>query len=922
MGGAGAFSEPDTGWRMMLHTIRSDAEAHGRISPTGTVSVRHGESQAFAVLPDANFHVADVLVDGVSAGPLSQYVFTNIVENHTIRASFVTNIPPMIGLAVSPVIGSATLRVEFDFSGSFDPDGIISRCGVDKTGDGVFDIEGNGTAKIMVEYAEPGVFQAQARVFDNDGAVASTSVTITVLGTGPVADLEVIPDNGDAPLTVSLIGTNSTAGAGHHIQKYLFDFNGDGVYDCMSTTGMVTWTYRGAGTNMATLTVVDDMGLQARDSVLVTVRPAPMPPPIVTLSAAPASGTKPLNVVFTANATGGGSISSYQWDLNCDGSYELQTVYPVVTGLYQKVGTFLPRVTAMAESGLTGSGCVTVQVSKASGLRTWIMPPKDGAHIWGNAVSLMGHAESASRVTQVQYQYKRSDTNVWQNLGSAFIPPPSAYDLTWDVTTLSQADYDLRTVATDEGGGMATSEVVKVTVDPDAGWNVGGTSEGQHGGAGVRKAGVHQKMSTFSVNETADLEVYDRTGMSVPMGTVERDITVVVELTGANTHAASGAAWNKVSIDANRTVAIEGAPELMKPVTLDIPYPDADDNGFVDGTAVDETSLEAFVYDGLSGEWKKALSSEVHARENYVRATLSSLGEVGLFGGSVVSVAGDYDGDQKSDMAVFDSDTGAWYVRSLAGALITWATAWGCPDTLPVAGDYDGDGLSDLCIFDSTFGVWFVMSADSRTLIAWGVAWGWPGAVPVPGDYNGDMKSDYAVFDNNTGNWFVLSANQATVLTWAVAWGWPGAVPVSGDYDGDRKSDYAVFDGNTGNWFVLASDQATILAWNVAWGWPGAISVPGDYDADGRSDFAVFDSPTGNWYVLSSDTITLLAWARPWGWPGAVPVPGDYDGDGNSDLAVFDSNTGAWYIQMIDGSLIAWAQNWGWPGCTVVGGRE
>ena len=45
------------------HTITTSADAHGSISPSGSVTVSHGSNQTFTISADANYHVQDVLVD-------------------------------------------------------------------------------------------------------------------------------------------------------------------------------------------------------------------------------------------------------------------------------------------------------------------------------------------------------------------------------------------------------------------------------------------------------------------------------------------------------------------------------------------------------------------------------------------------------------------------------------------------------------------------------------------------------------------------------------------------------------------------------------------------------------------------------------------------------------------------------------------
>ena len=50
--------------------------------------VNYGSDQAFTITPAAGYHVADVLVDGVSVGAVTTYTFTNVTADHTIAASF------------------------------------------------------------------------------------------------------------------------------------------------------------------------------------------------------------------------------------------------------------------------------------------------------------------------------------------------------------------------------------------------------------------------------------------------------------------------------------------------------------------------------------------------------------------------------------------------------------------------------------------------------------------------------------------------------------------------------------------------------------------------------------------------------------------------------------------------------------------
>lgn len=70
------------------YTIAVAQGANGTISPAVAQNIPHGSGVTFTFAPDAGFCIADVLVDGGSAGAVSSYTFTNVVSDHTITALF------------------------------------------------------------------------------------------------------------------------------------------------------------------------------------------------------------------------------------------------------------------------------------------------------------------------------------------------------------------------------------------------------------------------------------------------------------------------------------------------------------------------------------------------------------------------------------------------------------------------------------------------------------------------------------------------------------------------------------------------------------------------------------------------------------------------------------------------------------------
>lgn len=73
----------------LQYTILTSVGAGGSISPTGSALVNCGDNQTFTIIPDSGFLIEDVLVDGISMGPLPAYAFTNCTANHSLHATFI-----------------------------------------------------------------------------------------------------------------------------------------------------------------------------------------------------------------------------------------------------------------------------------------------------------------------------------------------------------------------------------------------------------------------------------------------------------------------------------------------------------------------------------------------------------------------------------------------------------------------------------------------------------------------------------------------------------------------------------------------------------------------------------------------------------------------------------------------------------------
>ncbi|MBI1759850.1 MAG: VCBS repeat-containing protein, partial [Acidobacteria bacterium] len=132
-----------------------------------------------------------------------------------------------------------------------------------------------------------------------------------------------------------------------------------------------------------------------------------------------------------------------------------------------------------------------------------------------------------------------------------------------------------------------------------------------------------------------------------------------------------------------------------------------------------------------------------------------------------------YDGDGKTDLAVFRpsavAPTPNWLIlNSFDGSLsqIQWGAGYAPYNDTPVPGDYDGDGRTDLAIWRGADQIWYIRkSSDGGYILQlWGTSSAPYFDVPTPADYDGDGKYDIAVWRPTGGLWAVLRSTDGSIL--------------------------------------------------------------------------------------------------------------------------------------------------------------
>jgi hypothetical protein len=251
----------------------------------------------------------------------------------------------------------------------------------------------------------------------------------------------------------------------------------------------------------------------------------------------------------------------------------------------------------------------------------------------------------------------------------------------------------------------------------------------------------------------------------------------------------------------------------------------------------------------------------------------------------------DYNASGATDYSYWTPSNGRWvFLPSEPPYLLTYVVNWGSASNgdIPAPGDFDGDGKTDRAVYRNSTGVWWISRTSDGQPSA--VQFGITGDKPVPGDYDGDGITDIAVWRPSDGNFYILFLGTQSYTI--VHWGQDGDKPVPADYDGDGKTDLAIFRPGTGSWYVLRSSDLNFFA--LQWGLGSDTPVPSDYDGDGKADIAVYRGSNSVLHVLRSYNLDYLP--IQYGNTGDIPQPGDYDGDFVSDFSVFRPSNGSWYV--------------------------
>jgi PKD repeat protein len=574
--------------------------------------------------------------------------------------------PPAVSLA-NPTIRLAAQNQEFSLTAFAVTDAPLSLQSYSwDFGDGTGAVHPSSTSSDTAAhtFVATGDFTVSVTVTNTAGLSSSDFLSVHVINPPGIL---LVQDEGIAystkpgvPSPIQAIFTvMAFPGAGQSITSYGWDFTGDGTNDLTSPGGYsaaVSWTWSDSTGAQATVKAYRNSQVILSTTltvVPVAARPVPGKPgvndpvisdPVVTdpaISLPGISGPVEIRVgheiSFAAHVKAANdqtTLQTVRWDFDGDGLADrtedlsgLNAVDVSATCQYRVPGCYTARITVFQNGGNPTEIVIPVTVVPGTApIECWISQPWNGTRVWGNHVTIQARPGPAALAAEVEFRYRPVDgPGDWKRIGTVVPPPYASFSIPWNVTRLTPgSSYELLAVAKDASGMEALSsnlQKVVVTVDPLA--PDVEEYEGNSSSAGIIR------VDRIVPGVATRTEIARDTAVELPAHALPDYGAIRLERPFSNPHPLEARLQGLSFVPGSfRRLSLGGGAGLQQSAKIGL-Y-DLNPGGALDGLGVDLKRLRIYQFDTLKEQWVPLPGQVIQPAEDLARATLVSMGDVGL----------------------------------------------------------------------------------------------------------------------------------------------------------------------------------------------------------------------------------------------------------------------------------------------------
>ena len=379
-----------------------------------------------------------------------------------IKNGVITNPPLIANAGPDQMITLPANFVNLTGSGSDSSGTIISYKWIKISGPSGYVMANDTSATMALKNLVRGIYKFQLTVADNNGASGVDTAVVTV-NAPPRANAG--QDQTITLPTSSVTLSGSATDSDGVVVSYLWTkISGPSAGIIVNPASVATpVTSLAVGIYQFELSVTDNNGATAVDTVMVTVNPAPNQAPVANAGSSQ-NLTLPLDSAMLSGSgvDRDGTVVSYLWTKisgpsNCIIAYSLSPA-TTVSGLVQ--GNYTFQITVTDNQGATGTDIVQIIVNAAHNIPpTANAGPDQTITLPINSVVLNGSGNDSDGVV-VNYSWTKISGPSNYNVQNPLAPIAN-------ITGLLQGTYQFQLQVTDNNGALAT-DIVQVTVNAAA----------------------------------------------------------------------------------------------------------------------------------------------------------------------------------------------------------------------------------------------------------------------------------------------------------------------------------------------------------------------------------------------------------------------------------------------------------------------